>query len=77
MISLSHDIYYSTVAAVDNLKFNTLEVELKNVIHYHAVRDFHVVLIILDVQFKSLRYRNRVGVKLNVISRGEHTLVIE
>ena len=77
LISVSHDFRCGTAGAVDNLKCHILESELSNVVRCYRVREFNVVLITVDIQFKSLKDRNKIGVKFNVVSKGEHAPIIE
>ena len=54
-----------------------LELELKNVSGFYAVIGLNIILIILDIQFKSLNDRNKVVVSINIVDRGEHVPIIE
>ena len=63
--------------AVDNIICTALEKELINVIRCYVVRGFNIILITVDMQFKSLKDRNKVGVKFNVVSKSEHASIIE
>ena len=62
---------------MDNLKYVLLEFILINVVKYYAVRGFCVVMITVDIQFKSLKDQNRVGVKFNIVSKDEYAPIIE
>lgn len=77
LTSVSHDILHGTADAVDNLKCSTLEINLQNVVRCYAAHSFYAVLIHLDIQFKSLKDHTIVGVKLNVVIRGENAPIIE
>ena len=50
---------------------------MKNMIRLCALRGFKVVLVLVYVQFKCLKDRNKLGFLVNVISRGEHDKQIE
>ena len=77
LTSVSHDMHCGIISAVDNLTCPTLEIELCNIFYSYLARVFNVLLIMVELKFKSLRYRNRVGVKINELHRGEHAPVIE
>jgi hypothetical protein len=71
LILLSNYIHYSTATAIDNMKADTLELGLKNIIRCYTIYGFNIVVILLDLQFKMLRDRNKVEVTINIISKGE------
>ena len=77
LTSISNHLHYGTSKAVDNLKAPTLEDGLKNVIRSYAIRGFSIGMIFLDIQFKSLKDRNVLGVTVCIVSRGEHVKQIE
>ena len=52
MTSLSENIHYGTAGSVDNLQYPSLEMELTNVIKSYAARDFCIIMIMVDIQFK-------------------------
>ena len=49
LTSISYDIHYGTVGAVDNMTCTVLKKELINVIRCYMVRRFNVILITADV----------------------------
>ena len=77
LTSVSHDIHYGTIAAVENMKCPALEHEVKKILRSYAVRGFNVVMILVDKKFKSMKERNRVGVPFNLVSKDEHAPIIE
>ena len=77
LTSIANHLHYGTSNAVDNLQAPTLEAGLKNVIHSYAIRGFSIGIIFLDIQFKSLKDRNMLGVTVCIVSRGEHVKQIE
>ena len=77
LTSVSKEIHYRTILAVDNLEVETLERGLKNVVRAYSIRDFHVILILVDIQFKVLKDRNKVGMPINTVSKGEHVTKME
>lgn len=46
---LSENVHYSTASAVDNLQCPTLEKGLCNIIRSYAVREFHIIPIIVNI----------------------------
>ena len=77
LTTISEYIHYSTANAVDNLKCPSLEYQFKNVVRSYAIREFHIVIIMVDPQFKALKDRNLIGVPFNVASKEEHVHSIE
>ena len=77
LTSISNHLHYGTSKAVDNLKAPTLEDGLKNVIRSYAIRGFSIGMMFLDIQFKSLKDRNVLGVNVCIVSRGKHVKQIE
>lgn len=77
LIFVSHNIHYNIVGVVDNLKCPTLEHELKKIVRSYTLQGFHMILIIVNMQFKSLSNYNQVGVKFNIVSKEEYALIIE
>ena len=77
LTSISNHLHYGTSKAVDNLVAPTLEEGLKSIIRSYAVRGFGVGVIFLDLQFKCIKDRNRLGVSIIIMSKGEHVKQIE
>ena len=77
LASTSHHFHYGSISAADNMKCVTLEMELQNIQRCCAVREFQLILIIVDVQFKCLKDRNRLGTHVNVLIKGEHAKLSE
>ena len=46
-------------------------------IKYYAIRDFSVVIIHVDIQFKCLMDRKNIAAMVNVVSNEEHVVDIE
>ena len=69
---ISNHIHCGTANAIDNMKEDALEVGLKNIVKCYAIRGFNAVVILVYIQFKILKDRNRVGVSVNIVSWGEH-----
>jgi len=49
LISISNHIHYGSANAIDNMKANTLELGLQNLVRYYAIRGFNVVVIMVDI----------------------------
>ena len=47
--SVSNRMHWGTVNVVDNMKCDTLEKGLQNIISLHAANDFNVFIVILDM----------------------------
>ena len=77
LATLSKNIHYSTMDALDNMKIPTMEHVIETVIHAYAVRGFHVKVIHVDIQFKALLDREKLPVRTNIVSRGKHVPEIE
>ena len=77
IMSISKNIHYRTASAADNFKFANLELELPNAERVCTVQCLNIVLITLDIQFKSLKNRNKLGLVINIINRGKNFSVIE
>ena len=77
LTSLSESIYYGTIGALDNLKYRSLENEIKRMLREHAIWGFRVVAIGVDLQLKSIKDLDLVGAPVNVVSREEHVKKIE
>ena len=75
--SLSKNIHYSTVDALDNMRTQTMENVIVQLLQSYNVRGFRVVAIHVDIQFKAISDRNKLGPSVNVVSRGEHVPEIE
>ena len=54
-----------------------MEDTIDKVIRSYAVRGFYVKVLHVDIQFKAIRDRERVGAISNVVSRAEHVPEIE
>ena len=72
LMSISKDIHYGTVDALDDMKIPTLEKTINKIFRLYRLRGFNVVTIHVDIQFKSIRDRKILTVHVNVVSRGEH-----
>ena len=72
LTSISNYIHYGSANTVDNMKADILEMGLKNLVQYYAIRGFLVVVILVDIQFKSLKDRNKVSIAINFVSKGEY-----
>ena len=77
LTSISEHMHYGIAKPADNLKCMSLESQLKMILRSYAVRGFRVVMIAVDLQFQSLKDRNRVGAPFNVHSTEEHVHNIE
>ena len=67
--SMSEYAHYGTTSAVDNMKCETLELELQNIVRFYAVRGFRVILLMVVVKFNNLKYLNKVGIPISTIGR--------
>ena len=77
LASISKNIHYSTIDALDNMRIPTMESTIRQLMRSYSVRGFNVVAIHVDIQFKSISDRNVLGPTVNVVSRGEHVPEIE
>ena len=77
LTSISYDVNYGSVGVLDNLKCPALEYEIQKAIRNYSVKVSSSVLIAVDIQFKSLKDLNQVGMKFNVASKEEHAPIIE
>ena len=59
---ISANTHDGTINVVDNPECLTLEAELKNSFRPCTIREFRVVIILLDLKFKALKDCNIVGV---------------
>ena len=59
LTSLSNHMHYGSANAVHNMKADALEDGLKNLVRCYAIRCFTVVVILVDMQFKSLKDRKK------------------
>ena len=72
LTSISNYIHYSTANTGSNMKANTLELGLQNIVRFCAICRFNIVIILVDIQFKSLKNRNKISVMINIMSKGEY-----
>jgi len=77
LTSISKYMHYRAIRAVDNLECAILESDLENVVHYYVVRGFNMVLIVVNNQFRWLKDQNKVGMKINLVSKDEHAKLIK
>jgi hypothetical protein len=77
LISISTNIHYGTIKALDSMKIQVMEQEIERIIKLYAVRGFHVKFILVDIQFKSIKDRGIVSAVVNVVGKGEHVPSIE
>ena len=63
-------MHHGTVGTVANLEFSIRESGLKSAVRIYAVSGFHVIMIVVDGQFKSFKDRNNVGTHMNIESKG-------
>ena len=66
--SVSENVRHGTIGDVNNLRFVSMESELKNVIRSYALRGFYIEVTIVYIQFKSLKDSNLLGVDVNEFS---------
>ena len=55
IMSILESIYYGIISALDNLKYISLEAELKSIVRLYTIRGFKIVIICVDIQFKALQ----------------------
>ena len=77
LASISKNIHYGTVKALDSMQIPVIEDEIKRVIRMYAVRGFHVEYILVDIQFKAIKDRGHLSATVNVVAKGEHVPEIE
>ena len=75
-LTLDH-MHYGAESIVDNIKHNNLELELQNVVRHYAIRGFNIILLMVETQFKPLKYYNKAGPPISEISRRDHVSQIE
>ena len=68
LATLSKNIHYSTMDALDNMKIPTIEHVIDTVLRSYAVQGFHVRAIHVDIQFKAILDRANLPVLTNVVS---------
>ena len=77
IISISNNIHYRIISAIANLKCSLLESELQSVVRSYAIRSFKIILIGVDIQFKTLKDQNLVGIPINIVARDKYVPKIE
>ena len=77
LVSLSKNVHYGVIKALDSIKILVIEDEIKRVNCMYDVRGFHVKYVLVDVQFKTIKDRGQFSVIVNVVAKGEHVLEIE
>ena len=59
LTSISNHMYYRAVRSMDNMKAASLDIGLEDIIRYYALREFSIVVILVDIQFKCLKDRKK------------------
>ena len=77
LATISKHIHYGTIDALPDMKIPTLEAALESVLRSYNAGGFHVRIIHMDMQFKPVKDRNNMAVKVNICSREEHVPEIE
>ena len=77
LVSVSKNIHYGTIKALNSMKIPIMEEEIKRVIRMYAVRGFHVEYVLVDIQFKAIKDRGQLSATVNVVAKGEHVPEIE
>ena len=77
LVSVSKNIHYGTIKALDSMKIPIMEDEIKCVNRMYEVRGFHVKYILVDIQFKAIKDRGQLTACVNVVAKGEHVPEIE
>ena len=77
LTSISNHIHYRTTMSMGNMNIASLEVGLENIIRCYALRRFNIVVVLVDIQFKYLKDRNKIGKSINIVTRGEYIKHIE
>ena len=67
--SASDNAHCRIIGVVDNLKCTSLESQLSIIIGPCTVKEFNIIVIVLDIQFKLLKHRNLVEEPINAVSR--------
>lgn len=67
--SISKNIHYVTINTLENMKIPTMESVIERIIHSYAVQGFHIALIHVDIQFKAIKDRKKIGMAINVVSK--------
>ena len=77
LTTISSNMHYGTISTLNNLECASLEFELKNVGRSYALRGFRISMIVVEIQFKSLKDRNLLGIVVHVVSKEEHESKVE
>ena len=68
LTSTSNHMHHGKASDIDNVKAETLETGLQRLMGYYANRGFKVVVMLVDIQFKTLKNRNKMGAVMNIVS---------
>ena len=69
LTSVSKNIHYSTIDALDNMKIPTMENVIEKLIRSYSVRGFRIVAVYVDIQFMAISDLNNLGPSINLVSR--------
>ena len=75
--SISKNINYVTINALDNMKIPTMENVIEQIICLYAIWRFNIALMHVDIQFKAIKDQKNISTAINVVSKGENVLEIE
>ena len=78
LVGISKGIHYGSVRALQSMTIPVMETDIKAMMNTYSSRGFCIKVLHVDIQFKAIKDRNNlIGVRVNVVSRGEHVPEIE
>jgi len=78
VMTTSHNIHFSTVELVKDMKSNTLITSIEQVIQVYQTRGFKIQAILADRQFQHIQQIiEQKGIRLNICAANEHVPEIE
>ena len=69
--------HYGTTSAVDNMTWETTQLDIQNSVRHYDVRGFRIVLLMVNMQFKPLKDYNEACALISIVIRGCHVSQIE
>ena len=77
LISILEYVCYRSCYATDNMDFPALENGPRNIMRCNSIRGFHVAMMSLSMKFKDAKDRIKLGLTINIESKGERVIKIE
>eukprot|EP00536_Pseudo-nitzschia_multiseries_P012906 jgi/Psemu1/33464/gm1.33464_g len=76
--SISQNIHYGTCLPLPKMKLKDISEALQHIVGYYVKRNFKVIMILADGQFKGLQHSlAKHQITLNIVSKDEHVPEIE